>query len=160
MVTKETNDKIEREVEDLLEKIISMIGIEAKAKATVGDEVININIDGEDLGLLIGYRGETIESLQLLLGIILNKKYFEGSWRPILVDVGGWRAAREESLRILVEQKIACLSADRNFVELPPMPPAQRRAVHILVGEREGLESESMGEEPNRYVVIKKVGRD
>jgi spoIIIJ-associated protein len=160
MVSKNTTEKIEKEAQELIGELIKMLGVEAEAKISISAELIKVEIDGQDLGLLIGYRGENIESLQLLLGIILNRKLGGDAWRPVLVDVGGWRAAREESLRVLVEQQVARLSADRSSVELPPMPPAQRRAAHILVSEHEGLASESAGEEPNRFVVIKKVGRD
>ncbi|OGY22472.1 MAG: hypothetical protein A2126_04675 [Candidatus Woykebacteria bacterium GWB1_45_5] len=159
MAAEKPNEKIEKEAQDLIAELIKMLGIEAKAQVTVSSELIKIDIDGQDLGLLIGRRGENIESLQLLLGLILNKKLSGDTWQPVLIDVGGWRKAQEESLRSLVERQVAKLSAGRGWVELPPMPPAQRRVVHVLVSEHKGLESESTGEEPNRFVVIKSVGK-
>jgi len=157
MAKKTESNKIEKEAQSLVEKILRLLGAEAKVAVVADTELIKIEIDGEDLGLLIGYRGENLESLQLLLGIILNKRLGEGAGRPVLVDVGGWRKSREESLQILVEKELAKLSKGRSYVDLPPMPPSQRRAVHILVGQHDGLVSESVGEEPNRHVVIKKA---
>jgi spoIIIJ-associated protein len=157
MAKKTESNKIEKEAQSLVEKILRLLGAEAKVAVVADTELIKIEIDGENLGLLIGYRGENLESLQLLLGIILNKRLGEGAGRPVLVDVGGWRKSREESLQILVEKELAKLSKGRSYVDLPPMPPSQRRAVHILVGQHDGLVSESVGEEPNRHVVIKKA---
>jgi len=156
MARKTEANKIEKEAHSLVEKILKLLGIDAKITVLANSELIKIEIDGQDSGLLIGYRGENLESLQLLLGIILNKKLEAGAWRPVLVDVGGWRKSREEALRSLIEREVARLPGARGFVELPPMPPAQRRTAHILVSQYEGLTSESAGEEPNRYVVIKK----
>ena len=159
MASKNTTEKIEKEAQELIGELIKMLGVEAEAKISISAELIKIEIDGQDLGLLIGYRGETIENLQLLLGIMLNKKFDSDAWRPVLVDVGGWRKSREEALRSLVERQIAKLSAEQRSVELLPMSPSERRTVHILVSEHTDLTSESVGEDPARFVVIKKAGK-
>ena len=157
MATKLKTNKVEKEAVSLTEKILEMLGVEAKVEAETQDSLIKINIDGQDLGLLIGYRGENLESLQLLLGIMLNKEVEFGSWQPVLVDVGGWREVREEALRTLVEREAAKISSERKAVELPAMPPSQRRTVHLLVEQYDGLTSESTGEGSERRVVIKKT---
>jgi len=157
MANKTETNKIEKEADTLTKKILKMLGVDASVAVEIEDSLIKIKIDGNDLGLLIGYRGENLESLQLLLGIMLNKKIGEQPWHPVLVDVGGWRGQREEALRVLVDREVARLSPGRNFVELPPMPPAQRRTAHILVQQYPGLTSESTGEGPNRRVVVKKI---
>ena len=159
MVNKTENSKVEKEAASLTKKILKMLGVEASVEVETQEDLIKIKIDGSDLGLLIGYRGENLESLQLLLGMMLNKGVGEQVWQPVLVDVGGWRKMREEALRALVEREVEKLSASRNSVELSPMPPAQRRTVHILVKQFEGLASESVGEGEDRHVVIKRVGK-
>ncbi|MEX0622089.1 MAG: R3H domain-containing nucleic acid-binding protein [Candidatus Woykebacteria bacterium] len=157
MVKKITTGKIEKEGKELVEKILELLGVEADVLVKGTEEAVRVDIEGNDLGLLIGYRGENIEGFQILLGLILNKKLDEENWKPLILDVGGWRQQREESLRDLVDKEIEGMSGDRKEIELPPMPPAQRRTVHLLVSEHEGLKSESIGEAADRRVVIKKI---
>ncbi|HEX7455865.1 MAG TPA: R3H domain-containing nucleic acid-binding protein [Candidatus Nanoarchaeia archaeon] len=158
MASKTTSSKIKKEAKTLTEDFLREMSIEAEVEVQADEELIKIQISGEELGLLIGYRGENLESFQLLLGIALNKKLGLEPRLPVLVDVGGWRQQREESLRALVEKEVVHLEKGKHPVELPPMPPAQRRSIHLLVKNHGGLISESVGEEPNRYVVIKKAG--
>lgn len=157
MAEKNTTSKIKNEAKKTTEKILKLLDVEAAVEVEAQEDLIRVNIEGEDLGLLIGYRGENIESFQLVLGIILNKNLELENWRPVLVDVGGWRKQREETLRVLVSKEVERISDSEPSVELPPMPPAQRRLVHILVGEHDGLTSESSGEGANRHVVIRKA---
>ena len=156
MAEKNTPRKIKSEAKKTTEKILKFIDIDATVNIEVQEDLIKVNIEGEDLGLLIGYRGENIESLQLIMGIILNKNLSFENWRPVLVDVGGWRKQRDESLRILISKEVEKISEEEPSVELPPMPPSQRRSVHIFVGEYDDLTTESVGEGANRHVVIRK----
>ena len=157
MAEKNTPSKIKSEAKKTTQKLLKFISVDANVDIEVQEDVIKVNIEGEDLGLLIGYRGENIESFQLILGIILNKNLGLEDWRPLLVDVGGWRKQREESLRVLVSKEVEKISENESSVELPPMPPSQRRSVHILVGEYDDLTTESAGEGENRHVVIRKA---
>lgn len=157
MAEKNTPDKIKTEAKKTTEKVLKFTGVDANVDIEVREDLIKVNIEGEDLALLIGYRGENIESFQLILGIILNKNLKLENWRPVLVDVGGWRKQREESLRVLVSKEVEKISENEPSVELPPMPPAQRRSVHILVGEYDGLTTKSEGDGVNRHVVIRKA---
>ena len=157
MAEKNTPSKIKSEAKKTTEKILKFTGVDANVDIEMQEDLVKVNIEGEDLGLLIGYRGENIESLQLILGIILNKNLGLENWKPVLVDVGGWRKQREESLRVLVSKEVEKISENEPSVELPPMPPTQRRTVHILVGEYSGLTTESAGDGANRHVVIRKV---
>ncbi len=157
MAEKNTPRKIKSKTNKITEKLLKFIDIDANVDIEVQEDLVKVNIEGEELGLLIGYRGENIESFQLILGIILNKNLELENWRPVVVDVGGWRKQREESLRVLVSKEVEKISENEPSVELPPMPPAQRRSVHILVGEYDGLTTESAGDGANRHVVIKKA---
>ena len=160
MVSKSEIVKIKKETKVFTEKLLGLLDVKAKVEVEADADLIKVMIFGEDLGLLIGYRGENLESLQLILGIAINKKLSLEPRMPVVVDIDGWRQQREESLRSLVEKETKNISSKNPSVELPPMPPSQRRTVHLLVKEQDGLTSESSGEEPNRYVVIKKVGSD
>ncbi len=156
MANKASTSKIEKTARELTEETLEKLSVEAEVAAEADQDLVKIKISGEELGLLIGYRGENLESLQLLLGIMINNKLELDSRIPVLVDVGDWRAQREEALRLLVAKEIKNISGDRTSVELPAMPPSQRRTVHLLVKDHKGLSSESEGEEQNRHVVIKK----
>lgn len=156
MANKVSASKIEKAASDLTKELLEKLGVEAKVGVEPDPSVVKVKITGEELGLLIGYRGENLESLQLLLGIAINNKLDLDSRVPVLVDVGDWRAQREESLRSLVAKEIKNISGDKTSVELSPMPPAQRRITHLLVEDYKELTSESIGEEPNRRVIIKK----
>jgi len=158
MVSKSEFVKIKKETKVFTEKLLGLLDVKAKVEVEADADLIKVMISGEDLGLLIGYRGENLESLQLILGIAINKKLSLEPRMPVVVDIDGWRQQREESLRSLVEKETKNISSKNPSVELPPMPPSQRRTVHLLVKEQDGLTSESSGEEPNRYVVIKKGG--
>lgn len=157
MANKTETNKIEKEAIKLTEKILKMLVVDANVTVETEDDLVKIKIDGSDLGLLIGYRGENLEGLQLLIGVILNKKIGAESWQHVLVDVGGWQQQREEALRVLVDREVAKMPSAGSFVELPSMPPAQRRTVHILVKQYPGLTSESDGEGTSRHVVIKRL---
>lgn len=157
MAQEKQNSQIEKEAHSLATELLKLIGVKADVEATASEELIKIDIQGDDLGLLIGYRGENIESLQLLLGLILNKRLGLTDWRPVSVDVGGWRKQKEESLKELVETEIEKINAGLESIDLPPMPPAQRRVVHVLVSEKEGYTSESSGEGIERHIVIKRA---
>ncbi|MCH7541906.1 KH domain-containing protein [Patescibacteria group bacterium] len=153
------NTKIEKEVRAVTGETLKLLGFPLKTKIQITGEAIEVEIEGDDLGLLIGQRGEHLESLQIILGLIINKK-IQGDWRPVLIDVGGWRKSREESLKALVAKEAARITGSNEQVKLFPMTPSQRRTVHIFVSEYAGLESTSVGEEPERYVVIKRINKN
>jgi len=156
MASKIKNDKLIKESTSLTESILKELGMKANVTATTDEDIIKIDITGEDLGLLIGYRGENLEHLQLILGIMINKKLALDNWIPVVVDVGGWKKEREEQVRNLVDREVKKISAEKPEVELPAMPPDQRRIAHLAIEEYPGLTSQSAGEEPFRYVIIQK----
>ena len=142
---------------ELTEHILKELKIAAKVGVKEEDKAIQINIDGDELGLLIGYHGENLEALQLILGLMINKKAGGGEWIPINLDVGKWRADRMNELRSMVEKAASEIGVSKETVELLPMPASQRRMVHLILSDFPNLTSISEGEEPNRRVVIKKT---
>ncbi|OGY24080.1 MAG: hypothetical protein A2172_00865 [Candidatus Woykebacteria bacterium RBG_13_40_15] len=156
MASKSTDKKIEKEAKEICLKTLSLLGFDLTPKITKEEGAIHIDIEGEDLGLLIGQHGSNLESLQLLIGIAINKKVSSGKWIPVLIDVGGWRKQREEAIKALVERAAEKVSMGDSKAELPPMSPAQRRVAHIFVSEQKGYVSESVGVGEDRRVVIRK----
>lgn len=142
--------------QNLAEELLQKLEIKAEVKTKEENSSIYIDIEGGDLGLLIGYHGESLEALQLLLGLMINKNLGGEEWVPISLDIGGWREERVQAIRSLVKKMISEIGDSKDKVELPPMPASQRRTAHLILGEFPGFTSESIGDEPNRRVIIKK----
>jgi spoIIIJ-associated protein len=155
MASKNRDTKLEKTAKEVTENLLRLLGVEAEVSVRF-DQILKIEVNGPELGLLIGYRGENLESLQLVLGLMINKKLDNPDWTPVNIDIGGWRSQREESLKGLLSKYVSRLSPEQPSIELPSMPPSQRRSIHLLVEEYGDLESTSEGEEPNRRVVVKR----
>ena len=115
-----------------------------------------INIDGKDVGVLIGHHGETLDSLQYLVNLAANQKT-EGEKRDfvkITVDVEGYRAKREETLRSLARRMADRVIKYKKSVMLEPLTPYERRIIHSEVQNIKGVSTNSIGSENNRKVVI------
>jgi len=112
-----------------------------------------IDIEGKDLSFLIGRKAETINALQYITGLIVGREL--GQWVPVQIDVQRYRQRREDELRklarIAAEQVI---STGRKQV-LEPMPPNERRIIHIELKDNPKVETESIGEEPRRKVTVR-----
>lgn len=115
-----------------------------------------INISGEEAGILIGHHGDTLDSLQYLVNLAANQKT-EGEKRDfvkISVDIEGYRAKREETLRSLARRKAEKVLKYKKSVMLEPMNPYERRIIHSEVQNIKGVSTNSIGSENNRKVVI------
>jgi spoIIIJ-associated protein len=137
----------------LLERIAGSLGLACSIEVVEDDESIVVTCEGDDLGLLIGRHGQTIDSVQQLAHAIVFKGDYEHRKR-IVVDAAGYRARREEALH-----REAVRAAERALetggrVELEPMTAIERKVVHERLKEYPGVETASDGAEPNRYVVV------
>ena len=115
-----------------------------------------ISVDGDNAGVLIGHHGETLDSLQYLTNLAANKK-IEGEKREyikVTVDVEGYRAKREETLRSLARRMADKVLRYKKSVMLEPMNPYERRIIHSEVQNIAGVATNSIGSENNRRVVI------
>lgn len=129
------------------------MGVNSKVSVAEKDGVIHIGIDSEDSGLLIGYHGEMLQALQLILGMMVNQGVEE--WQRVVVDVGDYRQQREEALRRMAQRAAQRVKESGEAQEFPPMSAFERRSVHVLIGEEEGVVSESAGTGRERRVVVK-----
>jgi spoIIIJ-associated protein len=123
---------------------------------TPNSYVVEINIDGKDVGALIGHHGETLDSLQYLVNLAANQKT-EGEKREfvkITIDIEGYRAKREEALRALARRMAAKVVKGKKSVMLEPMNPYERRIIHSEVQGIKGVSTNSIGSENNRRVVM------
>ena len=138
-----------------LEKTLTKMGIEYKLDVKAEDGGIFIDILSDGSGTIIGRRGETLDSLQYLCSLVVNKS--EGDYIRITLDSCGYRAKRTETLKQLA-QKISnkVMRTGRSTV-LEPMNPYERRVIHSEVAAIEGVNSKSIGDEPYRKVIISSV---
>ena len=148
--------------EDFLKKVCSNMGIEATFDVSCEREecLINVNIVGNDMGLLIGKRGQTLDSLQYLTSLVVNKE--SGTYFKVKIDTENYRARRKETLENLARNIASKVKKTRKPVSLEPMNPYERRIIHSALQNDKMVETYSEGEEPNRKVVIaiKKGFRD
>ncbi len=146
----------EKLTNDFVSDLIEKIGLKAEVSVVEGKESIEVTINGENLGALIGFHGETLESLQLITALFLNKKLGEGEWKRVIVDIGNWRKERTTALGAMLENSISEIEQQKlEKLVLPSMSASQRREAHVIVSEKfPEYATESEGEEPNRRIVL------
>jgi len=142
--------------EEMLAQLLEKMGIDAdvNAKGGTGDEDLPIllEVSGEDLGILIGRRGETLSSLQFLLNLMVGKQL--DSWVRIVVDVEGYRARREEALGTMASRVAERVRRTGQTMALEPMPANERRLVHLALQGNPYVSTESSGYGDDRRVNI------
>lgn len=144
----------------VLTTLLAKMGLEATVSVTTASGPIDpgeeppavLNIEGTDLGVLIGRRGETLRDLQFITRLIVSRKV--GHWPNLVVDVEGYRKRREEVLTQLARRMADKARLTRQPVPLEPMPPNERRIVHIALRDDPNVMTESTGEGDARKVVI------
>jgi spoIIIJ-associated protein len=141
---------------DVLESILSSMGIDARVNlATKGsgdEETISLDIVGEDLGILIGRRGETLSSLQYLVNLVASR-HFKARVR-VVVDVEGYRQRRNDSLRFLARRLADQVKSTGRSVTLEPMPASERRIIHLELRDNAHVTTQSIGQGESRKVAI------
>ena len=147
----------EQEALAFIEKLIADMNIEAEITMTDGDNgEKKITINGQSAAILIGHHGETLDSLQYLANLAANKRIDgkKGEYVKISVDIEGYRAKREETLRALARKMASRVIKYKKSVMLEPMNPYERRIIHSEIQGIEGVSTNSIGSENNRKVVI------
>jgi spoIIIJ-associated protein len=139
-------------LEELLEEITAGLGLDAEVEVEESAGLLRGVLNGEDVGLFIGRRGQTIDAVQHLAQRIV---FPEGpSAVRVEIDADGYRQRRAELLREDADDAADEALRDDRPVELEPMPPSERRIVHEYLRERGGVETHSEGEEPKRFLVV------
>jgi spoIIIJ-associated protein len=139
---------------DFLDGLVAEIGLPADvAVGPVDDDTVELAIDGQDLGVLIGQRGSTLLALQDLTRTVVQRRTGASNGR-LLVDVAGYRRKRQEALARFAHQVAAQVKSEGRSKALEPMSAADRKVVHDTVNAIEGVSTTSEGEEPRRYVVV------
>ncbi len=140
--------------EEFTRGLVEAFGMDAVVSSGVDDEILLVEVNGENLGLLVGPRGATLQAIEELVRTVVQRRT-GGHGMRIHVDVAGYRAKRREALAAFTRQLVEkVLESGRDQV-LDPMPPPDRKVVHDTVNEFDGVETISEGEEPRRRVVIR-----
>lgn len=137
---------------DFLRNLTKAMEVEAGFEVFPREDKIMINITGSDLGILIGRRGDTLDSIQFLTNLAVAKKISDRS--KIIIDVEGYRKRREETLVKLAKRLADKVKKTGNRVVLEPMSPQERRIIHTALQNEWKVSTFSEGEEPHRRVVI------
>lgn len=136
-----------------IQDLLGHLGIEAAVEEYEGDEgEIILDIVGDDLGLLIGRHGRTLDALQVLVSAITNRRLDQRY--PIVVDVSGYRHRRRVKLEDIARRAADRVARQHRPVQLRPMTSFERRVIHVVLRDDRRVRTESEGDEPRRMVVV------
>lgn len=144
----EAADRVRR----MLEAIVDAVGVDAEIEVSEDAEGIQANLDGEDLGLLIGRHGQTIDAIQHLAYRIAYRG--EDERKRVTVDAAGYRERRAAMLQQDADGAVEEVLRTGEAVALDAMNAVERRVVHEYLRDRDGIQTYSEGTEPDRYLVV------
>lgn len=134
-------------------EVLKAMNINADIEITENKDSILFNIVGENMGTVIGYRGETLDSLQYLLSLVVNKEHND-SYKRVILDTENYRKKREETLKRVAEKTAYKVLKNRKAFRLEPMNPYERRVIHSALQGKSNIYTFSEGEEPFRRIVV------
>ena len=137
---------------DFIQNTVELMGIEARVGASETPEAVRAEISGDDLGLLIGRHGATIDALQYIAAIVVNGDRRER--RQVIVDAEGYRERRAAALTALADRTAQKVARESTSIALKPMSAAERKVIHLHLKENSRVETVSEGNEPFRAVVV------
>jgi spoIIIJ-associated protein len=140
------------ELREFLQRAVQLMGLAASVEVSESPDAVSAEIGGDDLGLLIGRHGQTIDTLQYLAGIVVNRRH--RTRRQVIVDAEGYRQRRASSLHQLAERVAQRVARERTPITLKPMTAAERKLIHVYLKDNPRVETVSEGQEPHRAVVI------
>ena len=136
----------------LVEGLLKLMGVRAQVSVRAGSDPITLDISGRELGGLIGWRGETLRALQAVTNVMVGKHLAEGE--RIIVDVERYRQRREHTVREIAMRAARQVKMTGDAITLDAMQPFERRAIHLALEGDPDVTSSSIGEEPDRRVVV------
>jgi spoIIIJ-associated protein len=136
----------------LVEGLLKHMGVRAQVTVRTGTEPITLDISGRELGALIGWRGETLRALQSVTNVMVGRHLAEGE--RIIVDVERYRQRREHTVREIAMRAARQVKMTGDAITLDAMQPFERRAIHLALEDDPDVTSGSIGEEPERRVVV------
>ncbi|MGE5612781.1 MAG: RNA-binding cell elongation regulator Jag/EloR [Bacillota bacterium] len=135
-----------------LREVFDKMNVDVNIDEIEDEESLQFRISGKDSGIIIGRRGETLDALQYLTSLVVNRKNSE--YKRVTIDIENYRQRREETLVRLATRLAQRVVRNRRSITLEPMNPYERRIIHSALQNNSNVETYSVGEEPNRKVII------
>lgn len=136
-----------------LNDILKCMGIDAQIEIRETQSTLKINLVGNNMGIIIGHRGETLDALQYLVSLVVNKND-SCDYKRIILDTEGYRGKREQTLKRLAQKMGDKVKQKKKSIKLEPMNPYERRIIHSALQNDDKIQTYSEGQEPYRRVVI------
>ena len=158
----EPTESVARVATDVLQRLLDLMDVPgeievvpqpAPAEDSDAPASVALNVEGEDLGILIGRRGQTLAALQYIVRILVGRQV--KTWTPVVIDVEGYKQRRYEALRTFARQMAERVKARGAPFTLEPMPPYERRIIHLTLANSPDVMTESVGQDEERKVVIR-----
>jgi spoIIIJ-associated protein len=146
------NGTLAEEATEVLRQLLQSMGFRAQVSVQNPENPLTLAVHGENLGVLIGRRGDNLSALQFMVNLILSKN--RRQWPKVVLDIENYRARREESLRALADRIAYRVRRNGRPFTLEAMPASDRRIIHVALRDRSDVETYSIGEGPARRVVV------
>ncbi len=141
------------EAKTFIRDVLDHMGVRAEIRVKEENNIVKVSLTGPDMGILIGYRGETLDSLQYLISLVVNKGH-EMEYKRVILDTENYRIKREETLKRLARRIAEKVRRTGRPVKLEPMNPYERRIIHSALQNDFYVNTYSEGEEPFRRVLV------
>lgn len=135
-----------------IKEITQEMGLDLNIKARVGEDMVHLEIMGKDSGTVIGKRGATLDAIQYLTSLVVNKD--SDKYIKVVVDAENYRSKRQRTLEALANRLASKVERTRKYVKLEPMNPYERKIIHATLQKNSNVVTRSEGEEPYRRVII------
>lgn len=144
----------EKDIREFVETLLQKLNVTCTCSVEETPEQFTVEMQGEDAGAVIGKRGDTLDALQIIVNQIINKNKHGEEYKRVVLDCENYRDRREETLRLLAARMATKAVRTKQTVKLEPMTAAERRIIHTELQNDTRVFTESVGEEPNRYLTI------
>jgi spoIIIJ-associated protein len=141
-----------RRVTEILDALLGLMGVQGKVEVLSTGSPLTLNIKGDDLGILIGRRGQTLVALEYVTKLIVVQRL--KAWLPLTIDIGGYKEHRRDSLQNLALYLAEQVKSRNRAMPMEPMPADERRIIHLALADHPDVTTQSIGEGENRKVVI------
>lgn len=140
-------------LEEFLRNLLNNMDVKAEISIKEENDTISINLTGDKMGTIIGYRGETLDAIQYLCSLVINKDQ-NNPYKKVVLDTENYRKKREQTLIRVAEKTAYKVRKNNRAYKLEPMNPYERRIIHSALQDNEFVYTFSEGDEPNRKVVV------
>ncbi len=147
-----SNVSPEKRARDFLEEVFASMGMRIEMDIDFSEKIMNINLSGDNMGIIIGKHGDTLDALEHLVSLTVNRG--DGEYVKVILDTENYREKRRQALVRLAENLSASVVNHKKKITLEPMSASERRIIHATLQSNKAIDTYSIGEEPYRRVVI------